>query len=84
MNSSAAVILEDFVRPCRPNMSDKQATVISKIISLIIGVVCIVLVLFAKQFGSGLLSVSIILQLGLCFFYFTFNLNFTKKMAQLN
>ena len=59
LNTTAAIVLEEFVRPCRPNISDRRAAVASKIISLIMGVICIVLVLFAKQFGSSLLSVSI-------------------------
>ena len=59
LNSSAAIILQDFVRPCRPNLSDKSATLISKLLSLGLGLASITLVLFARYFGSGILSVSL-------------------------
>lgn len=57
-NSGALVILQDFIRPFKPNLSEKHATIISKILVLVLGAVAIVLVLFARYFGAGLFSVS--------------------------
>lgn len=57
LNSTAAVVMQEFVRPWKPNLSDKHATIITKVLSLVFGVLPILLVLFAKYFGSGILSV---------------------------
>ena len=58
LNSIAAVILQDFIRPYKPSLSDKNATIITKGVSIALGAVAILLVLFARYFGSGVLSVS--------------------------
>ena len=58
LNALAAIILEDFIRPLRPNLSEKNATILTKIVSFLMGGVAIVLVLFARYFGQGILSVS--------------------------
>ena len=58
LNSAALVILQDFVRPLRPNLTESQATIISKVLVFVLGAVDIALVLFARFFGAGLMSVS--------------------------
>ena len=58
LNSAALVILQDFVRPFRPNLTENQATVVSKVLVFVLGAVDIALVLFARFFGAGLMSVS--------------------------
>ena len=61
MNAAAAILLQDFVRPCKPNLSEKSATLITKLLSLGLGAVAIAFVLFARYFGRGIASVSIYL-----------------------
>ena len=57
LNSGALIILEDFVKPCKPGLTDKKATVISKIIAFSMGIVALILVLFIRYAGGGVLSV---------------------------
>jgi hypothetical protein len=66
LNSGALVILEDFVRPCKPGLSDKKATVVSKVIALSLGIVSLLLVVLIKFAGKGIISVSI---LNICYIY---------------
>lgn len=65
----ATVILQDIVRPLRPNLSDSRAALITKIISLVLGAVSIALILIAKHFGTGIFSVKYqkLMQYRLCF-----------------
>ena len=58
LNSVSLVILQDFICPFKPQLTDKTATIISKVLVLILGGVAIVLVLFARYFGAGIMSVS--------------------------
>jgi len=69
----AAVILEDMVKRCSPKTTETQGAVISRLLTIIIGAISIALVLFARYFGTGMLSVSALL---LC--------NYTKSLHQLN
>nr|XP_034196013.1 putative sodium-dependent multivitamin transporter [Osmia lignaria] len=62
VNSLAAVILEDFIRPvCRTrgkDMSRAESMVISKILALIVGVACIA-VAFMSRYLGGLLQAAL-------------------------
>ncbi|XP_029048064.1 putative sodium-dependent multivitamin transporter [Osmia bicornis bicornis] len=62
VNSLAAVILEDFIRPvCRTRgkeMSRAESMVISKILALIVGVACIA-VAFMSRYLGGLLQAAL-------------------------
>lgn len=55
MNSLAAVTLEDFVKSCCfPNMSEKTATMTSKLLAMFYGALCIGLVAAAEKLGGVL------------------------------
>lgn len=55
LNSLAAIILEDFVRPfCCTNMDDVRATKVSKFLAIFIGLFCFALVFIAAQLGNVL------------------------------
>ena len=55
LNSLAAIILEDFVRPfCCTNMDDARATKVSKILAVVFGLICFALVFVAAQLGNVL------------------------------
>lgn len=54
----ATVLMTDIVRPWKPNMTDHQATIVTKVLSVVVGAISVVFVLFAQNFGQGLLSVS--------------------------
>ena len=58
INATATVLLADIVRPLRPSLTDTQATIITKVLSLVIALLSVVFVLFARNFGHGLISVS--------------------------
>ena len=58
MNASATILMTDVVKPLRPKMTDYQATVTTKIMSVVVGALSVVFVLFARNFGHGLISVS--------------------------
>ena len=58
LNSGALILLEDFVKPCMPGLTDKKATVVSKVMAFSMGIVALILVMFIKYTGSGVLSVS--------------------------
>lgn len=51
------VILQDIVKPLRPAMTDERATVVSKFLSLILGVSAVALVFIARYFGKGIMTV---------------------------
>ena len=57
LNASAAILLEEVVRPFRPKLSEKSATMICKALTFGVGAVSIILVLFARYFGSGVVTV---------------------------
>jgi len=57
MSSTAAVFLQEFIKPCFPKMTDKTATVVSKFVSLALGGVMVLLTFFAKNVGVGLFTV---------------------------
>ena len=61
VNALAANVLEEFIRPWKPDLSEKKATIITKVVSLVMGGLAIVLVLFARYFGRGILSVSVLI-----------------------
>ena len=48
-NGIALTMLEDFVRPCFPNLSDVASTRISKSISLIVGLTAYALVFLVSN-----------------------------------
>lgn len=56
--SMATVILQDIIKPLKPDLTDERATVVSKFISLILGISAIALVFIARYFGKGMLTVS--------------------------
>ena len=59
MNSLAAIVLEDFLKGCCfPNMTERQATAASKILSIFFGLLTFGLVFVAQNLG-GVLSVSL-------------------------
>lgn len=60
MNSLAAITLEDFFKGgCLPHMSEKTATIMSKVLSLLFGILTFGLVFVAEKLGD-ILSVSFI------------------------
>ncbi|KAF6027668.1 hypothetical protein EB796_014024 [Bugula neritina] len=61
MNAGAAIILQEVIKPLKPNMSDQRATVICKMLSTLTGIVSILFVIFLRLFGNGLLSVTLAL-----------------------
>ena len=78
MNSVALVVLEDFIKPFRPNISDKSSVRITKILALVIGIVSFVSVFMVSSvktildatltvygaYGGAILG---IFTLGMCF-----------------
>ncbi|XP_052782160.1 sodium-dependent multivitamin transporter-like [Mya arenaria] len=52
LNSLSAVTLTDIIRPVFPDMSEKRATNISKIIALLYGVLCLALTYVASKLGN--------------------------------
>jgi len=54
MNSLAAIVLEDFVKAFKPNLSENASTWISKILSLFFGVLTFALVFVAENLGNVL------------------------------
>ncbi|XP_070536572.1 sodium-dependent multivitamin transporter-like [Ptychodera flava] len=80
LNSMAAVIHEDFIKPwrCCVNMSDKTSTIILKILSTLLGGLAIVFVFVVSQFGM-IMQVSLSLAgviLGPVFGVFTLGIFF--------
>lgn len=61
MNSFAAIFYKDFIaKLVSPNISEKAASNILKLITVAVGTVCILLVFIVEQLG-GILSLSIAL-----------------------
>ncbi|GAB6023076.1 Sodium-coupled monocarboxylate transporter 1 [Chamberlinius hualienensis] len=54
LNSLAAVTLEDFIRPYKQNMSERNATILSKVLALSYGVLVFALVAVAEKLGNVL------------------------------
>ena len=46
------------MKPCKPGLNDERATVVSKIIALLLGLLSILLVVLIKFAGKGIVSVS--------------------------
>lgn len=59
LNSLSAVTLKDLVLVIRPTLNDKQATLTSKILAIVYGLVSIGIAAIAENLGSGILSVSL-------------------------
>ena len=59
INSLAAVTLEDYIRPCRPDLSDSSVNIIMKLLALAFGGVCIALAFLADLLGTGVLQASL-------------------------
>lgn len=58
LNSLGATLFEDFVRPClNIKISDKTSNNIIKLLVIIIGAVCVVMVFFVDKVG-GIVQVS--------------------------
>jgi len=57
LNGCSAVVLEDIVKRIRPGITQTQGAVIAKITALVIGLISVALVLFARHAGSGMLTV---------------------------
>lgn len=78
MNSVALVVLEDFIKPFRPNLSDRTAVRITKGLALAVGIICFAAVFMISQvktildatlsltgaYGGAILGV---FTLGMCF-----------------
>lgn len=53
MNSLAAIVLEDFIKAgCYPGISEKNATTVTKVLSLFFGLLTFALVFVAEQLGN--------------------------------
>ncbi|XP_058818709.1 sodium-coupled monocarboxylate transporter 1-like [Topomyia yanbarensis] len=52
LNTLAGTIYEDFIRPFRPNVSERSSSTAMKMIVVILGVVVIVLVFVVEKMGS--------------------------------
>jgi insulin-like growth factor 2 mRNA-binding protein 1 len=53
LNSLGATLFEDFVRPClNIKVSDKTSNNIIKLLVIIIGAVCVVMVFFVDKVGG--------------------------------
>ncbi|XP_028653039.2 solute carrier family 5 member 6a [Erpetoichthys calabaricus] len=53
-NSLATVTMEDLIKPYFPSMTEKKATVLSKLLALGYGIVCLGMAYIASQMGSVL------------------------------
>ncbi|XP_035685240.1 sodium-coupled monocarboxylate transporter 1-like [Branchiostoma floridae] len=51
LNALAAVALEDFVKPCFPNLSDERYTWISKVLAMAFGLLTILMAFIASYLG---------------------------------
>ena len=60
ISGCATVLMADVVKPLRPRMTDTQATITTKILTIVVGAVAVIFVLFAKNFGYTLISVSVL------------------------
>ena len=60
ISGCATVLMADVVKPFRPRMTDTQATITTKILTVVVGAVAVIFVLFAKNFGYTLISVSVL------------------------
>jgi len=61
MNSVALVVLEDFIRPFRPNLTDQTAVRITKLMSVGIGLLCFAFVFLVANVQT-ILDVTFIIQ----------------------
>lgn len=61
LSAGATIIMEDGVRLCwrKSELTDKQTTVITKVLAVVMGGLSIAAVLFAMNFGQSIISVSI-------------------------
>ena len=57
LNGCSAVVLEDIMKRIRPGITQTQGAVIAKITALVIGLISVTLVIFARYAGSGMLTV---------------------------
>ncbi|VDI50310.1 Hypothetical predicted protein [Mytilus galloprovincialis] len=60
-NAIAAILLEDFVKPCFPKMTSTTKTVLSKMAIIVCGGVCLLIAYIVSQLGGSILQVSYIL-----------------------
>ncbi|XP_076075730.1 sodium-coupled monocarboxylate transporter 2-like [Mytilus galloprovincialis] len=60
-NAIAAILLEDFVKPCFPKMTSLAKTVLSKMAIIVCGGVCLLIAYIVSQLGGSILQVSYIL-----------------------
>ncbi|GAB6033436.1 Sodium-coupled monocarboxylate transporter 1 [Chamberlinius hualienensis] len=78
LNSISAVVIETFIKPCKPLMSDKTTTFVCKIIVLAAGIVTFVGTILISQFQNvlqaGIAMMSVIMGpllalylIGICF-----------------
>lgn len=62
LNSLSAVILEDYVKPCRKNrLSERQTAIIMRLSVLLLGALCVALVFVIEQLGHAVLQLSMTL-----------------------
>lgn len=58
LNSMAAVVLEDFIKPFKKTpFSNKSADILMKLTVVILGVICVALVFFVEKAGTHVLQV---------------------------
>ncbi|XP_076072251.1 sodium-coupled monocarboxylate transporter 2-like [Mytilus galloprovincialis] len=60
-NAIAAILLEDFVKPCFPRMKSSVMTVISKVAIVVCGGVCLLIAYVVSQLGASILQAAYIL-----------------------
>lgn len=60
ISGCATVLMADVVKPLRPRMSDTNATIVTKVLTVVVGIVSVIFVIFAKNFGYTLISVGIL------------------------
>lgn len=60
-NAVAAIMLEDFAKPCFPKMSSFTMTLFSKLVIILCGVVCLLIAFVVSQLGATILQAAYIL-----------------------
>lgn len=60
-NAVAAILLEDFVKPSFPNMKSSTMTILSRVVIVLCGGVCLLIAFVVSQLGATILQAAYIL-----------------------
>lgn len=58
LGAISAILLQDLVLPIKPSLTDSKATIVTKALVVVCGLVVLAVVFFVKYIGSGIYTVS--------------------------